>query len=300
MDAFRDADRMQPIPHALLGRPFTVAEARSHGVSERMLSGARFERVFRGVYRTRESTPDLPFLLTAAFLLLPADAVVSHLTCLRVMGFTTGSLLPLHFSTNEENHAPDGAIVLHRRQGALNTRTTAGFTTLGPMRTFVDIATQLTDRALLRVGDWMLAQKLVTIETLRNYVWDSHLNGVQRARRVLPHLRTGVASPRESDLRWELERAGLPEPELNADVFDEYGGWLARGDLVYRRWKVIVEYDGWQHERDARQRQWDILRREALEAAGWRLIVVTSVDLARPAVVAARVRQALAQRGYRR
>jgi hypothetical protein len=296
---FGDAEPMRSIPPALHGRPFTVAEARLHGISERMLYGARFQRVFRGVYRTQESQPDLPLLLRAAFLLLPADAAVSHLTCLRLMGFAIGSVLPLHFSTNLTNHAPDSALVLHRRQGELHTRMTAGFRTLGPMRTFVDVATNLSDKALARVGDWMLAEKLVTLELLRDYLWDSHLDGVQRARRVLPLLRAGVASPRESDLRWELRSAGLPEPELNTDVFDAHGAWLAKGDLVFRAWKIIVEYDGWQHERDARQRQWDILRREALEAAGWRLIVITTADMSRPGLVVARVRQALAQRGYR-
>lgn len=113
-------------------------------------------------------------------------------------------------------------------------------------------------------------------------------------------VRRGVASPRESDVRWTLLRSGLPEPELNVDLLDEHGAWLARGDLVYRRWKVLVEYDGFQHERDARQRQWDLHRREKLEAAGWRVIVVTAKDMAAPSTVAIRVRQALRQRGFDR
>lgn len=86
---------------------------------------------------------------------------------------------------------------------------------------------------------------------------------------------------------------------MNVDVHDEHGGWIARGDLVYRRWKVLVEYDGWQHERDAAQRQWDHLRREQLDAAGWRVIVVTIEDMKRPWMVVARVRQALRQSGCR-
>jgi hypothetical protein len=220
-------------------------------------------------------------------------------TCLRIHGFATGSLLPLHFSTNMAAHSPVSDIVLHRRQGELNTQTVHGFKTLGPMRTFVDAATQLSDRALLRVGDWMVAQKLVELGMLRAYVADSHLDGVQRARRVAALIRPGAASPRESDLRWELRRAGLPEPELNAEISDDRGQWLARGDLVYRDYKVVVEYDGWQHERDAAQRQWDHLRREQLEANGWRVIVITTRDMRSPAAVVARVRQALRQRGFR-
>ena len=62
---------------------------------------------------------------------------------------------------------------------------------------------------------------------------------------------------------------------------------------MYRRHKVLVEYDGWYHERDAWQRQRDILRREALEAEGWRVIVVTSADMRHPKQIAARVARAL-------
>ncbi|WP_369797251.1 DUF559 domain-containing protein [Aeromicrobium sp. Root236] len=61
---------------------------------------------------------------------------------------------------------------------------------------------------------------------------------------------------------------------------------------------MLVEYDGWQHERDAWQRQRDHLRREALEAAGWLVIVVTSADMRAPKSVAARVARALTSRGY--
>jgi very-short-patch-repair endonuclease len=144
----------------------------------------------------------------------------------------------------------------------------------------------------------MVGRQLLDVRALHAYVHDSHLDGVQRARRVAPLLRGGSASPQESELRWRLVRAGLPEPELNVDITDEHGRWLARGDLVYRRWKVLVEYDGWQHERSARQRQWDHLRREQLEGAGWRVIVVTAADMASPDTIVIRVRQALRQRGY--
>lgn len=290
---------MNPIPETLHGRPFTTAEAYTAGVTDSMLYGQRFARIFRGVYRTTETMPDFPFLLQAALLLLPPHSAVSHLTCLRLFGFAAGPLFPLHFSTNQPHRAPASGIVVHRRQAPLHTRTTSDFTTLGPMRTFVDVATQLGDRALLRVGDWMLMRKLFRLDELRQYVGDSHLNGVQRARRVAHLMRLGVASPRESDVRWEVVKAGLPEPELNAEIFDDHGHWLARGDLVFRAWKLLVEYDGRQHVLDPRQVQWDHLRREALEAAGWRLIIVTSEDMTRPRLVVLRIRQALVMRGYR-
>ncbi len=153
----------------------------------------------------------------------------------------------------------------------------------------------LRDRDLLRVGDWLVATGRTDVSTLRAYVFASHLDGVRRARRVAMMVRKGSASPRESDLRWEIARAGLPEPELNVDIADELGEFMARGDLVYRRWKVVVEYDGWQHERDAWQRQYDHLRRERLEAAGWRVIVITSADFRTPRAMVRRIEMALRQ-----
>ena len=72
----------------------------------------------------------------------------------------------------------------------------------------------------------------------------------------------------------------------------------SRGDLVYRRFRVIVEYDGWHHERDARQRQKDHLRRERLEAAGWTVIVITAADMKDPLGIVRRVHNALVARGY--
>jgi hypothetical protein len=262
-----------------------------------MLRGSRFVSIFRGVYRSSTATVDLEFLLAAARLVLPPDAAVSHFTGLRLLGLQLGSVLPLHFSTNSTIYSERDGIRIHRRQGELNAIDHHGQRMLGPLRTFVDIAGRVSERRLVGVGDWMLTRGLIQLEDLRSYVFDSHLNGVQRARRAVLMVRPGSASLPESELRWELVRAGLPEPELNADIHDDHGTWLARGDLVYRAWLVLVEYDGRQHELDPAQRQWDHLRREQLDAAGWRLIVITSADMNEPRAIVARVRQSLRRRG---
>jgi very-short-patch-repair endonuclease len=293
-----DAPFMREIPPHLKGAVFTVAEARDAGITKAMLQGGRFVRLQRGLYTPAQESIDITIRIEAALRVLPGNSAVSHLTNLRLRGFAIGPELPLHFSTNAAGPARRTNVVLHRRQGLLHLSEVRGFPALGAMRTFVDAATMLNDRNLLRVGDWLASTGQVDVRALRSNVEDSHLDGVQRARRVAKWVRSRVASPRESDVRWALRRAGLPEPELNVDIHDDHGTWLAKGDLVYGRWKVLVEYDGWLHERDARQRQWDHLRREQLEANGWRLIVVTTVDMAKPALVAHRVRQALRQRGF--
>ncbi len=288
---------MQPVPVELRGRAFTRTQAERLGVTRRMLQGKRFVRIHPGIYRAASTEPTLPLLVHAARLVLPQDAAVSHITNLRLRGLEIGTELPLHFSTNTLPEVDRHGITLHRRRAPFQTTLLNDIPILGPRRTFVDVATQLDDRRLLRVGDWLVANSPMTVGDLRQYVSESHLDGVRRARRAAKLVAERVASARESDLRWALHRGGLPVPEVNIDIVDDHGQWLARGDLVYRRWKVLVEYDGWQHERDAWQRQRDHLRREALEAAGWRVIIVTSADMSDQRRIILRVRQALRQRG---
>jgi very-short-patch-repair endonuclease len=288
---------MLDIPDGLRGRAFTIAEAVTAGLTRRALDGRRFVRIHHGVYRTADTEPTFHLLLDAARLVLPADAAVSHRTALRVFGLEIGPMLPLHFSTNQPSQIQREDVVVHRRQGLLHADDRDGRRVLSPVRTFIDVATQVGDQRLLGIGDWLVRECGVRPWELVELALTTHLDGVQRARRVAPYVRTAAASVTESQVRWLLVRSGLPEPELNVDIHDEHGAWLARGDLVYRSWKVLVEYDGWQHERDGQQRQWDHLRREGLEAAGWRVIVVTVVDLQRPSAVVVRVRQALRARG---
>jgi hypothetical protein len=262
-----------------------------------MLDGDRIVAEQRGVYRYATTVPDLRVRVRAALLTLPSDAAASHVTALQLRGLDIGPASPIHLSTAVPTHRVLRDAVVHRRRGRLHPVLLEDLPVLGPDRTFVDAAMLLRDRDLLRVGDWLVARGLTDVETLRSYAFDSHLDGVQRARRVAVMVRPGSASPRESDVRWEIVSAGLPEPELNADILDDLGEFIARGDLVYRAWKVVVEYDGWQHERDAWQRQDDHLRRERLEAAGWRVIVVTTADFKNPATIAQRVARALRQAG---
>ena len=288
-----------PLPPDLDGRVFTRAEALALGLTARMLEGKRIVSIHPGVYRYRTTPLTYELAVAAALHVLPRDAALSHTSSLRWRGLAMRAELPIHFSTNSRVHIEREGLVVHRRRGLLRSRLLRGVPVLGPDRTFVDCATILSTRELVQVGDWLVAQKQTDLLELRAYVIQSHLDGVLRARGAASMVREGAESVRESALRWDLVRRGLPEPELNTDILDELGRFLARGDLVYREWKVLVEYDGWQHERDALRRQRDHLRREALEAAGWRVVVVTVADMREPSAIAARVRQALIQRGYR-
>jgi hypothetical protein len=290
---------MLTVPSDLHGRPFTTSQAAEAGVGRRALQGPGYASVHHGVFRTAETPDSLDLRVRGALLVLPDDAALSHQSALGWAGYDGLPPEPLHFSTASGARVDRRGMVVHRRQRLLRSRFVRGVPVLEPARTFVDVATDVSDRELLRVGDWLVRWGHVDLLELRGFVLEQHLDGVQRARRVAPLVRERVDSVRESDVRWIVWSCGLPVPEPNVPIVDEHGVQTARGDLVYVQWKVIVEHDGWHHERDAEQRQRDHLRRERLEALGWRVIVITVKDFDDERSIAWRIHQALVERGYR-
>lgn len=290
---------MHPFPASLVGRPFTTADASAAGVGRRALQGPGFASVLQGVFRTRDTPETFELRVRGALLVLPDDAALSHQSALRWFGYDGLAAEPLHFSTASGRRIERRGLVVHRRQYRLRSSFARGVPVLEPARTFVDVATDVDDRELLRIGDWLVRRGHVDLLELRAFALAEHLDGVQRARRIAPLVREKVDSVRESDVRWIIQAAGLPVPEPNVSLLDEHGIRLANGDIVYVEYKIIVEHDGWHHERDADQRQRDHLRRERLEALGWRVIVITVKDFEDERQIAWRVFNALAERGYR-
>lgn len=287
-----------PVPNELRSGPFTSAVALAHGVTPDMLSGPNFTRLFRDVYVVTGTTLTIWTWLAGALLVLPIDAAVSHVTALWVYGVEIGTPWPLHFSTNTSLVSKHLRLALHRRRGRLNSHFYRGLPVLGPDRTFVDASTQLTFVQLVQAAEMLLNLKRTCLDNLWEFALSRHLDGVCRARRVLRYVRENVESPMETLVRLMIVFARLPEPEPNPDILDANGDFVARGDLVYFQWKVLVEYDGWQYERSAKQRQRDRERREILEGMGWRVIVITSEDLNSKREVVHRVHRAIKDRGY--
>ena len=89
-------------------------------------------------------------------------------------------------------------------------------------------------------------------------------------------VRDRVDSPMESRLRMLIVLAGLPEPRVNFEVSDEGGRLRYRIDLCFPEQRLAIEFDGRQHVDIRSQWESDVLRREDLEADGWRFLVVTS------------------------
>jgi hypothetical protein len=190
------------------------------------------------------------------------------------------------------HRAPSGNTgVLHR-----------GLLVSPPDEAFLDLAAAGVDLVeLVIAGDSLVRARRTTPERLVEAANRSRRAGVRVARRAAGLVRTGIDSAPDSRLRLLAVLGGLPEPVVNHIVRDAAGDWVRRFDLSYPALKLIIEYDGRQHADDPRQWSRDLRRREELERAGWRFIVVTADDLFnRPEEIYERIRTALADRDAQR
>ncbi|HEY0871407.1 MAG TPA: DUF559 domain-containing protein [Acidothermaceae bacterium] len=292
----------KPIPAALQDQPFSTAVAREAGVSDWQLAGARYGSPFHGVHWV--GTPEgLATRCRAALVVVRLPAVFSHVTLARLMA------LPV-LSGDERVHvtvAPGRAAPRHRGMvghvsayAAEETTELFGLPVTTAGRLFSDLAATFSRPSLLAIGDAILRGRHATVAELRN-VLESRVGrrGSRRAIALLPLLNAAAESPMESVVRLLLFDGGLAVPEVNANIYDTLGRFLARADLLFRAARVIVEYDGDQHRTSREQFARDVARGSELAAAGYLVLRFTAAAVyGRPAYVLATVRAALASRGF--
>ncbi|WP_243064812.1 DUF559 domain-containing protein [Humibacter sp. RRB41] len=314
-----------------LGGTFSVARALRMGISYERLRAADLARPFHGVRRpTGEAYSDDdidPYerqrrsRIVRAREYLPRmhpDHFFSHETAVSIyrgplpLTFTElndlvlGAELGLHVSAvgpvalprtaGVVRHRAHSGVVVTKRDGLRVTSAASTWASLG--------ALSLPDSIAL--GDFFCRAwrtgfgrpnagrpPLATVADLRAALATGRRRGAPTLRAAIELIREDSWSPRESRVRYELVSAGLPEPELNVDVFDESGRFQGCVDMLYRRQRVIVEYHGMLH-RDT----WaaDVERIAAFRDAGWTVIEVTTTLLANPTELVRRVSKALARR----
>lgn len=136
-------------------------------------------------------------------------------------------------------------------------------------------------------------ESISSVTRLQAAIDSGRRTGITRLRQAIELIREDSWSPKESAVRCHLVFAGLPEPLLNHDVYDEYGRFLGCVDLCYPELKIAIEYQSMLHH--ARYSA-DVERLAALRAAGWIVIEVTSTLLVDPSILVARVRDAIRSR----
>ncbi len=122
--------------------------------------------------------------------------------------------------------------------------------------------------------------------------------GIIQLRDVLTLVDGGAESPPETRTRLALIDGGLPRPRTQVKVRNGDGRIVARCDMGWYRWRVVVEYDGDHHWTEEQNRTRDIERYELLTGLGWRVVRVNSEQLRlRPHTIPIRARTQLREAG---
>ena len=297
------------LPLRFQNRPFTVADARSAGLSRRRSRARDLVSPCHGVRATATAQDSLLERLRA--LTVVTGAVVSYLSAAVLWGFplpqALENLAVVHLTNQPGRRAVRRKNVVGHEQSLTPEEIVTGtlVSCTSPLRTWFDLARILSLDDLVIAGDFLLRRRnpLTTVEALDAFLAGKEgMAGYRLAMRARALMRTNTDSPKETELRLLLIRHGLPGPGINAPIFDETGGWIQDPDLSYEKEKVAIQYDGAHHANPA-QRRSDIFRDENARDAGWRVVVLTQWHLTpfapgmEPSAVT-RVRAALTERGW--
>jgi hypothetical protein len=274
-----------PLPPSLQGQAFWIGDGYAAGLREGRMYGADLLRPTRGV-RSDRPLETLAELARAVSLVLPSDIAFSHATAAQLMGLP----LPRRHEDRTLHIMRDSGVARvrrpecrpHRGLESRRMETARGLPVVSACDTWCDLGEVLGLDELIVLGD-QVARRSRSVEPLAAALARRvRPRGALRLREALTWIRVGSDSPMETRVRLMFVRAGLPEPELNATITDEHGGFLARGDFVWRRQRVIGEYQGAAHFADFDRGDDDISRRLLAEDGAWKYIEVTKRDYVNP------------------
>lgn len=294
----RVGDRLTPVDPA---RPFTRRAGLASGLTDDILRGPRFRRLFQGVYVAADTAMTPVLMAQAARLVTPDGSFASHQTAAAILGAPVPPTSIVHLGCERRSRSRMRGIHLHSYAARPELWQASGVPLTAPSRTFVDLAGSLDLLDLVILGDALVEARRVDLAALRRA---ADAVGGGRAGRAAGDaagfVRVGSQSPPETRLRMLLALAGLPEPQTQVPVVDPNGVLRYRFDLGWRSVKVAAEYDGRHHIVRAEQWRHDLRRREDVEDEGWRIVVVTWQDLVdTPDETLRRVTRALVGRGLR-
>ncbi|MGC0369754.1 endonuclease domain-containing protein [Microbacterium sp. SLBN-111] len=294
--------RRSPLPSSL-GVAFDVASARRAGVSSNRLFARDLAAPFHGI--RVHSDRDLGTLLERCHAYAPrlrGPQFFSQTTAAVVwdLPLPASATHDLHVSASPPAREPRTSGVIGHRilMDAADLTLRSGLPVPAAAETWAQLGGLVPRDALVAAADAILTRGDAALEDLRAAAERLRRRGAADLTTALELARRGADSPRETEVRLILQRAGLPEPELNSDLIDD-GRFIARLDLAYRRYRVAVEYDGRQHASMEQFRR-DADRWPAIANAGWILVRVLDHHLRNPERdVVAPVRTALISRGWR-
>jgi hypothetical protein len=293
--AIADVARQQ---HALV----TLAQLDDLGITRRQrqwrLATGRWESPYTGVYRIGGLPHSWRSDLLAACLAGPA--VASHRSAAALWDLPGARNDLVEIITKRWERAQHAGLVVHESLLLEPTDETVrdGIPTTTIERTIFDLCSLAPDVVVDMAIDRALGRRLTDHEHLIEAelrLATKGRRGAARFHRVMARRTDGAATPEsapERQLAHALVIQGLPEPQVQFVVRDSDGRLVARCDLAYPQWHIVIEYDSVQEHTGRAALLRDSARRNAITALGFTPVVATVDDLRNRGVrVASVIRQ---------
>ena len=263
--------RLAASQHGCFSRP----QVHDAGMTDRMIASrvasGRWLRVEAGVYRIAGVPVTWKQRALAACMVSGPGAVVSHRSAAvlwGVSGFRPGAIditvPPGRSNRNALARVHRSAVDGTRRDGIPITR---------PARTVQDLSGVVGADLLEEAVDDMLCRRLCRLDELRG--------GRSRALRAVLDAWNGDALPdgvAEMRVVRRLLAVGLPQPVRQYGIHRN-GLFVARVDLAYPEYRLAIEMDGFRWHAGRGPFRSDRLRRNRIEAGGWRLLETAPDDI---------------------
>jgi len=300
--------RRSILPPALLPGPFLASTAWELGVTFKRLRANDLSGAVWGTRLPVAEAHDLRRRCEAYALRLPDYAVFSHVTAALLHALPLPLALEKRWAMDVSVPAPLRSVDLRGIHGHQLRRLDCiqlppeGLRVTKVEHTWCDVAGMLRLRELVAVGDAILDRRhpRSTVAELADAAASfPGRRGRANLRAALPLLSDRAESPAESMIRVELVGSGLPKLRVNVDVRDNRGRFIARPDLSFVDYPLLIEYEGDYHRTDRAQWMKDIARTRKLESLGFTVMRSVSKDLADPSELIARLRMTLRCHGWR-
>lgn len=286
--------RAPRVPIELMTRPFSLEEARRHGLTKHQLVGASWRRIGAGFHAWREIADDPMVLLIAAQRRLGNSAVFSGRTAAWLHGLDVAPCDPVELTLPTDCRIAHvvGISVRRAELRASEVTTCHGLRATSAVRTLADVARRSSIIDAVAALDAALHRRLLKLEHLNAWLQcHPRYPGTVRLRRTLELAEPATESVMETRLRLLLIFAKLPKPQAQVRLYDDAGQFVARPDFYYPLQRLAIEYDGATHRESLTA---DNRRQNRLINAGYRLLRFSAADvLSAPDSVPFLVRQAL-------
>ncbi|WP_344802221.1 type IV toxin-antitoxin system AbiEi family antitoxin domain-containing protein [Microlunatus ginsengisoli] len=284
------------------------ARGLDHPEIRRLVRSGELERVRRGVFM-RPSSPCTVEerhrrLVRATSRFLGEGAVISHFSAatLHRLPVWPDAIGRVHL-THPRSYGGKRRDSVHVHLGRLPPDDVVridGIPVTSLARTVLDLGRSATLAQTVAAGDRALLLGLTGHELAEGLSRMERWPGTRQARQAVAMLDPRSESAGESASRVELINQNLPHPELQLEIVDGRGDFVARSDFGWAEQRTVGEFDGKiKYGRLLRPGEtvedvvWDEkLREDAIRDAGWQVVRWTWADLRRPEVIRDRILRA--------